>query len=134
MFPTARPLQPPLEVIVGLLVIANTINIGADLGAMGDSLALLIGGPKLAYVILFGLLCTSLQIFTRYQRYVAVLKWLTFSLFAYFGTVMVVKIPLGEAVRGFFIPTLSTDPAFWTTIVAILGTTISPYQACPNVS
>jgi NRAMP (natural resistance-associated macrophage protein)-like metal ion transporter len=116
-----------LQSIVGLLLIANTINIGADLGAMGDALALLIGGPHLLYVLLFGLFCAGFQIFTRYKPYVNLLRWLTLALFAYFGTVMVVKIPWGEAARGFFIPTFSSEPAFWTTVVAILGTTISPY-------
>jgi Mn2+/Fe2+ NRAMP family transporter len=61
------------------------------------------------------------------QRYVSVLKWLTLSLFAYFGTVMVVDIPWGEVARGLFIPTISANTTFWTSVVAILGTTISPY-------
>ena len=116
-----------LNVIVGLLFIANTINIGADLGAMGDALSLLIGGPHLLYVVLAGVLCVALQIFVQYTRYVSVLKWLTLSLFAYFGTVMVVDIPWGEVARGLFIPTLSASTTFWTSVVAILGTTISPY-------
>jgi NRAMP (natural resistance-associated macrophage protein)-like metal ion transporter len=116
-----------LQAIVVLLFAANILNIGADLGAMGDAAALLIGGPRLAYVLAFGILCGLLEIFMQYSRYVGVLKWLTLALFAYFGTVMVVKIPWSEAVRGFLIPTLSFDPAFWTTVVAILGTTISPY-------
>lgn len=116
-----------LQSIVGLLLIANTINIGADLGAMGDALALLIGGPHLLYVLFFGLFCAGFEIFTRYKRYVNLLRWLTVALFAYFGTVMVVKIPWGEALRGFLIPNFSSDAAFWTTVVAILGTTISPY-------
>jgi NRAMP (natural resistance-associated macrophage protein)-like metal ion transporter len=116
-----------LQVIVGLLFVANFLNIGADLGAMGDAAALLIDGPRLAYVMAFGVLCGLLQIFMQYSRYVGVLKWLTLALFAYFGTVMVVKIPWGEALRGFLVPTLSFEPAFWTTVVAILGTTISPY-------
>jgi len=64
-------------------------NIGADLGAMGDALTLLIGGPPLIYVILFGTFCAILQIFMGYGRYVAVLKWLTLALFGYFGTIMV---------------------------------------------
>src|ERR1700704_3609448 len=81
-----------LNVIVGLLFVANTINIGADLGAMGDALSLLIGG----YVVLAGVLCVVLQIFVQYTRYVSVLKWLTLSLLAYFGTVMVVDIPWRE--------------------------------------
>jgi NRAMP (natural resistance-associated macrophage protein)-like metal ion transporter len=116
-----------LQAIVVLLFAANILNIGADLGAMGDALTLLIGGPRLLYVVLFGALCGLLEIFMQYSRYVGVLKWLTLALFAYFGTVMVVKIPWGEALRGFLVPTFSLEPAFWTTVVAILGTTISPY-------
>jgi NRAMP (natural resistance-associated macrophage protein)-like metal ion transporter len=116
-----------LQAIVVLLFVANILNIGADLGAMGEASALLIGGPRLFYVAVFGAVCGLLQIFMKYSRYVGVLKWLTLALFAYFGTVMAVKIPWSEAARGFLIPTLSSEPAFWTTVVAILGTTISPY-------
>ena len=116
-----------LQSIVGALFIANTINIGADLGAMADVLTLLIGGPHLVFVLAFGIFCAVLQIVTQYARYVAVLKWLTLALFAYFGTVMAVKIPWEEAAAGFFLPTFSRDFEFWTTVVAILGTTISPY-------
>jgi NRAMP (natural resistance-associated macrophage protein)-like metal ion transporter len=116
-----------LQAIVVLLFAANILNIGADLGAMGDAAVLLIGGSGLLYVVAFGVVCGLLQIFMQYSRYVGVLKWLTLALFTYFGTVMVVKIPWGEAARGFLVPTLSPDPAFWTTVVAILGTTISPY-------
>ncbi len=85
-----------LNAIIGLLFIANTINIGADLGAMGDALSLLIGGPHLFYVMLAGVLCVVLQIFVQYTRYVSVLKWLTLSLFTYFGTIMTVHIPWGK--------------------------------------
>ena len=116
-----------LQGIVALLLVANTINIGADLGAMADALRLLIGGPLLIYVIAFGVLCAILQVFMAYARYVAVLKWLTLALFAYFGTAMVVDIPWTEAARGFLIPTFLPDAAFWTAVVAVLGTTISPY-------
>jgi len=116
-----------LQGIVTLLLIANTINIGADLGAMGDVVYLLAGGPKFAYVVGFGVLCALLQVFMQYTRYVSVLKWLTLALFAYFGTVMVISVPWKEAAQGFFIPTFSKDATFWTTVVAILGTTISPY-------
>jgi Mn2+/Fe2+ NRAMP family transporter len=77
--------------------------------------------------MLAGVLCVVLQIFVQYTSYVSVLKWLTLSLFAYFGTVMVVHIPWEEMVRGLFIPTLSATTTFWTSVVAILGTTISPY-------
>jgi Mn2+/Fe2+ NRAMP family transporter len=90
--------------IVSLLLVANTINIGADLGAMGNAVGLLIGGHGLLYVALFGILCATLQIFMQYQRYVSVLKWLTLALFAYFGTAMVVKVPWGEVAWGLFVP------------------------------
>jgi NRAMP (natural resistance-associated macrophage protein)-like metal ion transporter len=116
-----------LQAIVVLLLIANTINIGADLGAMGDALGLLIGGPPLLYVVLFGVFCASLQIYVPYKSYASVLRWLTLALLSYFGTVLVVRIPWGELARGFLIPTFTADAAFWTTVVAILGTTISPY-------
>ncbi|MGB9054745.1 MAG: divalent metal cation transporter [Pseudolabrys sp.] len=116
-----------LQCIVFLLVIANTINIGADLGAMADALRLLIGGPTLLYVLVFGIFCAGLEVLIPYSRYVSFLKWLTFALFAYFGTAMVVRVPWFEAARGFFIPTLSSNAAFWTVVVAIFGTTISPY-------
>ena len=116
-----------LQGIVALLFVANTINIGADLGAMAGALGLLIGGPRLIYVIAFGSLCAILEVFMAYARYVAVLKWLTLALFAYFGTVMVVDIPWAEAASGFLLPTFLPDAAFWTTVVAVLGTTISPY-------
>jgi len=116
-----------LQGIVALLFVANTINIGADLGAMAGALGLLIGGPRLIYVIAFGSLCAILEVFMAYARYVAALKWLTLALFAYFGTVMVVDIPWAEAARGFLLPTFLPDAAFWTTVVAVLGTTISPY-------
>jgi NRAMP (natural resistance-associated macrophage protein)-like metal ion transporter len=116
-----------LQLIVMLLFIANTINIGADLGAMGEAVGLLIGGPQLLYVLLFGVVCASLQIAMQYSRYVSILKWLTLALFAYFGTLMVVKVAWDEVAWGLFIPTFSSDGTFWTTVVAILGTTISPY-------
>src|SRR5213594_4319633 len=108
-----------LQVIVALLFTANTINIGADLGAMADALGLLVGGPVLIYVIAFGSFCAILQVFMAYGRYVAVLKWLTLALFAYFGTVMVVHVPWGEAMRGLLLPTFLPDAAFWTTVVAV---------------
>jgi NRAMP (natural resistance-associated macrophage protein)-like metal ion transporter len=116
-----------LQIIVGLLLTANTINIGADLGAMSDATSLLIGGHKAVYILFYGIACALLQVFMQYTRYVSILKWLTLALFAYFGTVMVVHVPWEQAAKGFFIPTFTSDVAFWTTIVAILGTTISPY-------
>ncbi len=113
--------------VIGLLVLANMINIGADLGAMGDALSLVVGGPAAAYVCLFAALCAGLQIFVPYKRYVAVLKWLTLVLLAYFGTALAVRVPWAEVARGLLVPSLAASKDFWTTVVAILGTTISPY-------
>jgi NRAMP (natural resistance-associated macrophage protein)-like metal ion transporter len=116
-----------LHAIVGLLFVANTINIGADLGAMGDAVALLIGGPRLLYAAVLGVLCAGLQIFMRYARYASILKYLTLALFAYFAAVAVVHVPWGEAVHGLLVPSFSSHAAFWTMVVAVFGTTISPY-------
>src|ERR1700758_736858 len=116
-----------LQGLVVLVLIANTINIGADIGAMGEAVKVLIGGPQLIYVVAIAALSALLQIFISYERYARILRWLTLALFAYFATVAVVHVPWGEAARGFLVPTLAADPAFWTTVVAILGTTISPY-------
>ena len=115
-----------LQSVVLLLLVANTINIGADLGAMGDALKLIVGGPPLAYSVAFGAISVLLQVFLKYTRYVSVLKWLTLSLFAYFATVLVVSVPWADVVKG-LIPKFTADANFWTSVVAILGTTISPY-------
>jgi NRAMP (natural resistance-associated macrophage protein)-like metal ion transporter len=116
-----------LQTLVLLLSLANVINIGADLGAMGDALGLLVGGPRIVYVAVFGLLCAMLQIFMTYTRYVAVLKWLCLALLSYFATAMVVHVPWGQVAWGLFVPSFSSDAAFWTMMVAIFGTTVSPY-------
>ncbi len=116
-----------LNIVVALLFIANTINIAADLAAMGDALKLLIGGPGFLYVLFFGVTSVSAQIFLDYKRYSSVLKWLTLSLFAYVAALLVTKVSWGEAIRGIAIPQVQWTSAFLTTLVAILGTTISPY-------
>jgi Mn2+/Fe2+ NRAMP family transporter len=116
-----------LHGILACLLVANVINIGADLGAMGSALQLLIGGPSLAYVFLFGILSILLEIWVRYARYVSVLKWLTLSLFAYVGTVFVVGVPWAEVGWHLIVPTVSLDSSYITAIVAVFGTTISPY-------
>jgi Mn2+/Fe2+ NRAMP family transporter len=113
--------------VVSLLVIANVINIGADLGAMGASLKLLIGGPALLYVALFGLVTVLLEVFARYARYVSILKWLTLSLFAYVGVALVVQIPWKTVGFNLVVPHVTFDGSYVTAVVAILGTTISPY-------
>jgi len=116
-----------LQVVVGLLFVANTINIAADLAAMGDATKLLFGNPGLVSIVLFGLGSVVAEVFLSYARYVMVLKWATLSLFSYLGVLAVVHVPWSEAIAGVFVPRITWDAAFTTTLVAILGTTISPY-------
>ncbi|WP_044562832.1 NRAMP family divalent metal transporter [Azospirillum sp. B4] len=118
---------PTINSIVLLLVVANVINIGADLGAMAAALGLLIGGPQWLYVVLFGLVSAALQIFVPYCRYVSILKWLTLSLFAYVATVFAVPIPWGELGRAVIDPPISLKSDYLVAVVAVFGTTISPY-------
>jgi Mn2+/Fe2+ NRAMP family transporter len=116
-----------LRFIVGLLLIANFINLGADLGAMGDAVRLLVGGPTGFYVVLLAALCAVLEIFSSYGRYVKILKWLTLSLFAYVATALIVHVPWGEVAYNTFVPHVAWQQDYIVLIVAILGTTISPY-------
>jgi len=118
---------PLLYAVVGILLIANTINIGADISAMAEVSALLLGGPRQAYAVAIGVFCIVLQVFVSYTRYVRVLKWLTLSLFAYVAVVFAVDVDWADMLRGVTIPDVSLRPAYVTTLVAILGTTISPY-------
>jgi Mn2+/Fe2+ NRAMP family transporter len=90
-----------------LLLVANTINLSADIGAMGEAVRVLIGGPQIAYVLAFGALCAGLQTFLAYRRYVVVLRWLTLALFAYVATLLFVKIDWRALSIGLFVPRLS---------------------------
>jgi NRAMP (natural resistance-associated macrophage protein)-like metal ion transporter len=116
-----------LYFIVSLLLIANTINIAADLGAMGNALALIVGGRSHIYIVFFALVSLTLQIFIPFPRYAPILKWLTLALFAYVGTVLVVHVPLEEALTGALLPHLSSQSSYVAILVAVFGTTISPY-------
>jgi len=116
-----------LNAVVFLLVVANTINIGADLGAMAAALRLLISGPLLLYVTGFALLSVGMEVFLRYARYVSVLKWLTLSLFAYVATVFVVGVPWGTVLLHLVVPHILLRADYLTVVVAVFGTTISPY-------
>lgn len=124
-----RQHYPPalLRGVVTLLLIANVINIGADLGAMAESLALLLPGPALAYVAMFGVLSVGLEIWLSYDRYAGILKWSTLSLFAYVAVVFVARVPAGEALRGTLVPSFRFGQDEAMALVAIFGTTISPY-------
>lgn len=112
---------------VGLLVGANTLNIAADLAAMGEALRLLVGGSAHIYAITFGLLCLVLQVFLTYRHYVRWLKWLTLALFAYVAVLFSVRIDWFAVARALVWPQLPGGRDVFLTIVAVLGTTISPY-------
>ncbi|MFZ6722329.1 NRAMP family divalent metal transporter [Undibacterium sp. Ji49W] len=116
-----------LYAIVSLLLVANTINIAADVSAMGEALKLLIGGRAHWYAVGFGVISLLLQVFVPYQRYVRLLKWLTLALLAYVATVFVVQIHWSQVIQKALFPQLSWKPEYVTTVVALFGTTISPY-------
>ena len=118
--------------LVGLLVVANTINIAADLAAMGEAIKLLLGGPQPLYVLGFGALCIGTQIWFSYEQTVRVLKWLTLGLFAYVAVTLSVGVPWRtaalEALQPWsFLPAGTTLKSYAAMVVAVLGTTISPY-------
>ncbi len=124
-----RQHYPPwlLRAVVVLLLIANVINLGADLGAMGAVLALVIPGSVLAYTVAFGVVSVLLEVLLSYSQYARILKWATLSLFAYVGVVFVADVPVSEALKGTLIPHFSFDRDHTMALVAIFGTTISPY-------
>lgn len=115
-----------LSVIVVLLFVANTINIGADLAAMGAAAELVAGGGQHIFTIAFALGSLLLQLFIPYHRYASLLKWLTLVLLAYVALVLMVHVDWTAAIKGMVIPTIAGTSAI-TTVVAIFGTTISPY-------
>ena len=112
---------------VGLMMIANTINIGADISAMGAAAQLVFGGKKWLFAAAFAIGSLLLQIFLQYTKYVRILKWLTLVLFAYVGTVFVVRVPWLEVLKGAVTPFISLNGHFLMMLAAIFGTTISPY-------
>lgn len=117
-----------LFAVVSLLVVANTINIGADIAAMADAMLLVGGGSHTGWVVTFGTASVLLQVWIPYVRYLRVLKWLTLTLFAYVGTVFTVQVDWGEVLSALLMPRLQMNAAYLTTLVAIFGTTISPYM------
>jgi NRAMP (natural resistance-associated macrophage protein)-like metal ion transporter len=116
-----------LLVIVALLLVANIINLGADLGAMGAALQLLLGGPARFYVVGFAVVCALLEVFSRYEEYVRILKWTAVSLFSYVATALAVDVPWGKVVINTLVPSLIWRTDYLVAIVAVLGTTITPY-------
>ncbi|MBC7955212.1 MAG: divalent metal cation transporter [Cytophagales bacterium] len=118
--------------LVGLLVVANTINIAADIGAMGEAVRLLAGGHVVPYVIGLGVVSIAGQVYFSYERTVRILKWLTLALFSYVAVILSVSVPWrqviaeGAAPWAYFPPGV-TRAEYASMVVAVLGTTISPY-------
>jgi Mn2+/Fe2+ NRAMP family transporter len=113
--------------LVGLLVVANTINIAADLAAMGEGLRLVIGGPALLYALAFGVACLLAEVLIPYHRYAGYLKFLTLVLLVYVAAAFTIDIPWSEVIVSTLVPTVSLRGDFLLMIVAVFGTTISPY-------
>src|SRR5258706_728767 len=116
-----------LYAVISLLLVANTINIPAKLAAMAAALQLLVGGSTRLYIVAFALVSLGLQVFIPFPRYAPFLKWLTLALFAYVATVFVVRVPWLEAGLHTLVPDLSSSADYLPTLVAVFGTTISPY-------
>jgi Mn2+/Fe2+ NRAMP family transporter len=119
--------KPVVMVIVALLVAANVINIAADIAAMGEALQLIIGGGEHFHAVVFGFTSLVLQIFMPYERYVRFLKWLTLALLAYVAVVFTVSVPWLEVAARVVWPKLALNADSIMVIVAVFGTTISPY-------
>ncbi|WP_332449858.1 NRAMP family divalent metal transporter [Methanoculleus sp.] len=119
--------KPVLYGMVSLLVVANTINIGADLGAMASSAQMLLGLPFLFWLILITGSIIALEVFVSYRTYSKILKYLALTLFTYVLTAFIVRLDWGEVLYATLIPHIDLSAAFLLNIVAILGTTISPY-------
>lgn len=119
--------RPLVLTLVGLLVVANTINIAADIAAMGETLRLVAGGPAHLYALGFGLFCAGLEVFMPYRRYAPVLKAMTLVLFVYVVAAFTLKIDWGAALLATLAPKIEWSRDYILMIVAVFGTTISPY-------
>jgi NRAMP (natural resistance-associated macrophage protein)-like metal ion transporter len=119
--------KPVVYGLVLLLCVANIFNLGADISAMGAATQLVFGGSLNLYAVILGGVSLLLQVFVPYRKYVHYLKWLTLVLFAYVVTAFVVHVPWAKAIRATVIPSVTFTSAYWMALVAVLGTTISPY-------
>ena len=119
--------RPVLLAVVGMLLVANTLNVAADIAAMAEALRLLVGGSAHVYAVTFGLLCLVLQVFLPYQSYVRWLKWLTLALLSYVAVVFTLNLNWAEVLREVVNPQLTLGRDVLVMVVAVFGTTISPY-------
>ena len=113
--------------VVALIAAANIVNITADIAAMGEAVRLLVGGRAVIYALALGMICLTAQIFIPYRPYARYMKVLTLVLFAYVAAAFSIRLPWGEVLASTFIPHVSAQRDFIIMVVAVLGTTISPY-------
>ena len=120
---------PPIALypLVASLLVANTINIAADLAAMGEALQLVVGGSSLVYAAIFGVICLTAEVLIPYHRYAGILKFMTMVLLFYVAAAFSVSVPWGEVARTTLLPNIKLDHDMILMVVAIFGTTISPY-------
>ena len=123
----ARFPRSVLFAVVGMLLVANTLNIAADIAAMAEALRLVLGGSAHVYAVTFGLFCLVMQVFISYESYVRWLKWLTLALFSYVAVVFSLHIEWRDAIHQIVSPQLPGGHQVLLMIVALFGTTISPY-------
>ena len=116
-----------LLAVVGMLLVANTLNLAADIAAMAEALRLLVGGSAHVYAVTFGLLCLVLQVFLPYKNHVRWLKWLTLALLSYVAVVFTLPLDWWGVVGEIVHPRLALDHSTLLMVVAVFGTTISPY-------
>ena len=119
--------RPVAYGLAALVIVANTFNVGADLGGMADAAHLVVPIPVDAWVFFFGIGLIVCQTWLSYAAIARVFKWLTLSLFAYIITAFVVHPPWGLVLRNFVVPQIHLDPSWLSTMVGVLGTTITPY-------
>ena len=119
--------RPVLLLLVGLLVVANVVNLGADIGGMVDVGQGLLGGPAWVWAACVAGFCAATEIWVAYKRYVFFLKWLTLALLTYIALLFVIRLPLGAVLAGVLVPRVALTREALTTLVGVLGTTISPY-------
>ncbi|MBG0870369.1 divalent metal cation transporter [Burkholderia sp. 9777_1386] len=115
------------KMLIGMVVIVNVVNVGADLAAMGDATALVVGGRSYWYAPLYGIASLALQVMLSYERYARWLKWMTLGLIAYVLELGFVHVDWGNLLHAIVLPHIAFTHDYATTAVAVLGTTLSPY-------
>ncbi|MDN7559766.1 NRAMP family divalent metal transporter [Burkholderia orbicola] len=115
------------KMLIAMVVIVNVVNVGADLAAMGDATALVVGGRSYWYAPLYGIASLALQVMLSYERYARWLKWMTLGLIAYVLELGFVHVDWGDLLHAIVLPHIAFTHDYATTAVAVLGTTLSPY-------